>query len=90
LQKKRSNLIFVLGPPLVCYACTNCLYTNAVYQTCASGQTSCYVERNGALVTAGCANTCSSGANVQCCTQSYCNYPKYAAKQAAEIVKENN
>ena len=75
--------------PLVCYACSNCLYTNAVYQTCLSGQNYCYVERNGNLVNAGCAATCTPGSSVSCCTSNYCNPPTSVGKRAAEDLAED-
>ena len=77
--------------PLVCYACTNCIpaYTN--YQTCLNSQPYCYVQRSGSLVVgAGCAATCTPGAQISCCTSSYCNYPQFAKKSEVQELKESD
>ena len=39
---------------------------------------------------AGCAATCTPGTSTSCCTTSYCNPPRSAARVAAEVFKGND
>ncbi len=62
--------------PLVCFTCPDCANEKPFKRTCESDETSCFILKNGSKVTAGCAKSCMAGEKVQCCTNSYCNYPK--------------